>query len=497
MATVGRTAAMIRPTPVATAGQEMDDSVDRDLDAWLAFAPDGDDGPERPRWRPGLVDWVAVGVVVATAVGMALLWPTGSARQESALRTLGIPTELYAAEVVAVVEEPCTGVPDLTCTVVDFRIREGPDTGGTYRQSFPASALTPGFEEGATAILSRLTPNGRVVAVSEAPCLADPEAPCRLLGVEVEVEGSPLVADYLTGEDEPAALLGPGEEAVVQVAGEGSDVQIVAVSPPDVQQTYQFTGDFQRRPVLLWTTVLFALIVIAVGRWRGVGALGGMAASLGVLLLFVVPSLLEGNSPVLVAVVGATAVTAVTLYISHGPSRITHVAIIGIAGALLLTALLAWLATGLAQFSGFTTEESGLLTLFEGIDVSGLLLAGIVLGTAGALDDVAVTQATAVVELAALDPGRDRPALFSSAMRIGRSHIASTVNTLLLAYAGAALPLLILFVLSAQSLGAIANSEIVAVEIVRTLIGSIGLVAAVPFTTWLAAATVDGAAAAR
>ncbi len=128
--------------------------------------------------------------------------------------------------------------------------------------------------------------------------------------------------------------------------------------------------------------------------------------------------------------------------------------------------------------------------------MAGLVLAGIVLGTAGALDDVAVTQAASVWELAAADPGSERRTLFSRAMRIGRSHIASTVNTLLLAYAGAALPLLILFVLAEQSLGAIANSEIVAVEIIRTLIGSIGLVAAVPLTTWLAARTVSRSASA-
>ena len=246
--------------------------------------------------------------------------------------------------------------------------------------------------------------------------------------------------------------------------------------------------------MLLFTTILFAVLVIVVGLWRGVGALGGMAASLAVILLFVVPSLVEGNSPILVAMVGATTIAAITLYISHGFTRISHVAILGITAALLLTALLAWAGTELARFSGFTSEESGLLTLFEGIDVAGLLLAGIVLGTAGALDDVAVTQAASVWELAAVDPGSERRTLFSRAMRIGRSHIASTVNTLLLAYAGAALPLLILFVLAEQSLGAIANSEIVAVEIIRTLIGSIGLVAAVPLTTWLAAQTVTRSA---
>jgi uncharacterized membrane protein len=404
---------------------------------------------------------------------------------------LGIPSQFHAAEIVSVAAEPCPGIPDQSCTEVEFRIDEGPDAGQVYHQSFPPSPLTPDFQVGTTAILSRLLPNGRVTAVGEAPCAFDPAATCRVLTVEVVVAERPVTADYVTVAEEPAALMRQGEDAIVQVAGTGDDAEIVGVTPPDVQTAYQFSGEFQRRPVLLWTTVLFAIVVIAVGRWRGVGALGGMAASLAVLLLFVVPSLLDGNNPMLVAIVGATIITALTLYISHGLSRITHVAILGIAGALLLTAVLALLATELARFSGFASEESGLLTLFEGIDVAGLLLAGIVLGAAGALDDVAVTQAASVWELAAADPASDRHDLFSRAMRIGRSHIASTVNTLLLAYAGAALPLLILFVLSQQSLGAIANSEIVAVEIARTLIGSIGLVAAVPLTTWLAAQTVN------
>jgi uncharacterized membrane protein len=353
--------------------------------------------------------------------------------------------------------------------------------------------LNPAFTVGSTAILSRLTPNGMVAAVGGAPCAFDPEAECPLVTVEAEVAGETVTGDYLAAAEDPAAALAPGDAALVQVTGTGAEATVVNVAPAEVQGLYQFTGDFQRRPVLWWTAALFVVTVVAVGLWRGVAAIGGMAASLGVLLLFVVPSILEGNSPVLVAMVGATAIAAVTLYISHGFTRIANVAILGIVAALLLVAALATVTTELAMFSGFATEESGLLILFEGIDVGGLILAGIVLGTAGALDDVAVTQAAAVWELAALDRRSDASTLFVRAMRIGRSHIASTVNTLLLAYAGAALPLMILFVLASQSLGAVANSEVVAVEIVRTLIGSIGLVAAVPFTTWLAARTVTSA----
>ena len=189
---------------------------------------------------------------------------------------------------------------------------------------------------------------------------------------------------------------------------------------------------------------------------------------------------------------GAAAIAYLALYLSHGFSRMTTVALLGTIAALALTAVLSAIVVGAAGFTGLVSEESSLLTLFEGIDVRGLLLAGIVLGSAGAIDDVTVTQASAVWELKATNPAMSPSDLFRSGIRIGRDHIASTVNTLLLAYAGASLPLLVLFVLSEQSLGTVANSEVVAVEIVRTLVGSIGLVAAVPFTTWLASITASG-----
>ena len=143
----------------------------------------------------------------------------------------------------------------------------------------------------------------------------------------------------------------------------------------------------------------------------------------------------------------------------------------------------------LAQFSGLVSEEAFYLLEIPGFDVGGLLLAGIVLGAIGAMDDVTVTQASAVWEVRKANPDLGTRELFGSGLRVGRDHIASTVNTLLLAYAGASMPLLILIALSNQAFGAIVSSEVIAVEIVRTLVGSIGLVAAVPITTWLGART--------
>jgi uncharacterized membrane protein len=210
-----------------------------------------------------------------------------------------------------------------------------------------------------------------------------------------------------------------------------------------------------------------------------------------VVLVWLLPALLDGRNAVLVAIVGASAIAYLALYMSHGFNVMTTVALFGTVAALALTALLSWLTVEAAQFTGFATEESTLLVLFNGVDIGGLVLAGMVLGAAGALDDVTITQASSVWQMKSMNPIADPSDLLRHGIRIGQHHIGSTVNTLLLAYLGAALPLAILLAVAQQPLGAIANSEVVAIEIVRTLVGSIGLVAAVPITTWLAVRTVS------
>jgi uncharacterized membrane protein len=267
----------------------------------------------------------------------------------------------------------------------------------------------------------------------------------------------------------------------------GDKVVLDYVPHADRGFDYQF-ADRQRRAPLLWLAVLFGLAVVALGRWRGLAALVGLGASLAVLLAFILPALLDGRSPVLVAIVGSAVIAYVALYLANGVRTMTTVALLGTLATLAAVVGLAELFTSLARFSGFATEEALLVRIgTTGVDLKGLILAGMVLGALGALNDITVTQASAVWELRAADPAMPRLELFRAGMRIGRDHVASTVNTLALAYAGAALPVLILFVLSKQSLGTVANSEVVATEIVRTLVGSIGLVAAVPLTTWLAA----------
>lgn len=319
-----------------------------------------------------------------------------------------------------------------------------------------------------------------VVAEDEGPCsgtVPEDAVLCEFLTLELGEgpdAGETTVLELTIGDASPD--LGLGDEIIVS-RGDGSQEGAV----------YQF-ADRQRRGVLVALALLFGVAVVVLGRLRGFAALGGLAVSVVVLLQFVLPAIIDGRPPVFVAIVGAALIAFVALYLAHGFTPMTTVALLGTLASLALTAVLASLFVWLADFSGFASEESFFLQAAGGqIDLQGILLAGIVIGALGALDDVTVTQASAVWELRAANPSMPAGELYGAGLRIGRDHIASTVNTLLLAYAGAAMPLLLLFVLSEQSLGTVANSEIVAEEIVRTLVGSIGLVSAVPFTTGLAA----------
>lgn len=264
--------------------------------------------------------------------------------------------------------------------------------------------------------------------------------------------------------------------------------RVVLGYQPDAEPEFRYAyHDRQRRPVLALVAIAFAAVVVLLGRLRGVAALIGLVGSVFVLLQFIIPAILDGRSPVLVAVVGSAMIAYLAMYSAHGFNRMTTVALLGTVAALALTVLLSWFAVEAARFTGLTTDEAFVLTLAGTIDLSGLILAGIVIGAVGAIDDVTVTQASAVWEIHRVRPDLGRIALFRHGLSVGRHHVAATVNTLLFAYAGAAMPLLLFFVLADQSIGTVANTEVVAVEVIRTLVGSIGLVSSVPLTTWLAA----------
>ncbi|WP_316739409.1 YibE/F family protein [Streptomyces sp. MK7] len=267
---------------------------------------------------------------------------------------------------------------------------------------------------------------------------------------------------------------------------------VVAYEPSAPKELQYSVTDVNRRFPMALLAGVFALAVVVVGRMRGVMALIALAVSFLVLNLFVLPAILQGSNPLLVAVVGASAIMLIALYMCHGLSARTSVAVLGTLISLVLIGILGSLFIGWAALTGNTDDNTGLIHgLYPSIDMSGLLLAGVIIGSLGVLDDVTVTQTSAVWELHEANPAMGWRGLYRAGIRIGRDHIASVVNTLVLAYAGAALPLLLLFSIAQSSVGTVANSELVAEEIVRTLVGSIGLVASVPVTTALAALVVS------
>jgi uncharacterized membrane protein len=283
------------------------------------------------------------------------------------------------------------------------------------------------------------------------------------------------------------------EEGDQVIVGKSAEPQGQPVPGAPASAPYFFV-DFDRRVPLLALGVLFSIVVIALSRWRGLAALAGLGVSLLVLVKFVLPAILEGREPLAVAVVGGATIMLLALYLAHGLSAATTTAVLGTLASLFLTAALALLFVDISAFTGLGSEEAAFLQISQQqVNLEGLLLASIIIGTLGVLDDVTVTQASAVWELQRANPGYGFRNLFGAGIRIGRDHIASTVNTLVLAYAGASLPLLILFSVSDRALDQVVNTEIVAEEVVRTLVGSIGLVASVPITTGLAALVVTSA----
>ena len=290
-------------------------------------------------------------------------------------------------------------------------------------------------------------------------------------GTEVTVEVPPQVA-------ESGLEAGDRIQLIRTPAGEGSDV------------TFGYFGT--DRSADLWVLVaLFVAVVLWVARLRGVLALVGLAFSASVVWLFVLPALLTGEPPVLVAVTGSVAILYVVLYTTHGFSIRTSAALAGTLGGLAITAAIGRWAVGSAHLAGNSDEGSSVLSTFtESLSFQGLLVAAIILAGLGVLNDVTITQASAVWELRVASPGMSRTKVFTSAMRIGRDHIASSIYTIVFAYLGTALTLLLVIQLYDRSVVDLVGTEEIATEIVRSLTSSIGLVLAVPVTTLIAVITV-------
>jgi uncharacterized membrane protein len=288
------------------------------------------------------------------------------------------------------------------------------------------------------------------------------------------------------GHEAEAYLQGPGGQQDNTGYIVGEDV-VVTFNASGDGTTFVAVQDRWRLPQVGWLALAFGLAVLAAGGWRGLRALLALALTVAVVIRILVPLLLQGVPPIPVAVILATGITILTIGLTEGFSRASVAAILGTSAALAATALLAAVAIAATGFSNAAGTDLAYLQIAPGVglDLRGLLLAAFMFGAIGVLDDVTVTQAAAVEELVEHAGLRGRR-LYGSAFNVGRSHIAATVNTLFLAYLGASLPLVVLFAASRQPPTLILNGEVVAIEIVRTLVGSLGIVAAVPFTTLIA-----------
>ena len=321
--------------------------------------------------------------------------------------------------------------------------------------------------------------HGRIVEVIPT---TDPGTPDVRIQVLDSIDDGPQRDDIVEG-----FLQGPnGLEARPEF--DVGDEVIVNIST-DPEAGFIAVNDRYRVPTLAMLLALFALAVTLVGGWRGVRSLIALALTLAVIVKLVVPLILAGWNPAWVAILAATGVTIATFLLTEGARRQTVAAAMGTAISLTLVAVLASLFDTLSRFTPLRGSESaGFLVSMGGtpLDLGGLILAAVIFGALGVLDDVTVTQAATVQELYESDPRARRLHLAARAMNVGRSHIAATVNTLVLAYVGASLPLIVLFAAGRQDPLLIVSGEVVAVEVVRALVGSIGIVAAVPVTTMIA-----------
>jgi uncharacterized membrane protein len=251
--------------------------------------------------------------------------------------------------------------------------------------------------------------------------------------------------------------------------------------------------DFERRPPMLLLALIFAALVIVFGRLRGALSLVGLGVSLLIVLLFVVPALLHDSSPLAVALVGSMAVMLTTILLAHGIGPKSLAAMTGTAVSLLLVVGLAVVFTHATHLTGIESDEAAILgDNNHGISLQGLLIAGMVIGSLGILDDVTVSQASTVMALRGANPEQRFGELFRRAIDVGRDHVSATVNTLVLAYVGSSLTTLLIF--GSGQIGVLdaVNIEVIASVVVATLVGSIGLICAVPITTALAALLAEG-----
>ena len=299
----------------------------------------------------------------------------------------------------------------------------------------------------------------------------------RITILEGEYTGIPMEIDY--GKRQVRSddyMLKAGDKIIVTISK----------TPDNVVNAYFV--DYVRITPILWLTLFFAIAIVLISQWKGIRALLSMVFSLYIIIGYIIPNILNGEDPLTISIIGSIILLGVSLYLTYGWTLKTHAAVLSMVLVLIITGALAGLFVVFAKLNGSGDENVMYLMQLSDtpINLRGLFLGGLIIGALGVLDDLVTTQAAAVFELHHANHELGFRGLYSSAMRIGQDHVAATVNTLVLAYAGASLPMLLMFSLGHGDYGYIVNFSFVAEEIVRTLVGSLGLIAAVPLTTVIA-----------
>jgi uncharacterized membrane protein len=374
---------------------------------------------------------VLVAVALVTAVGLVWLWPDSAEVAESAERaSYAVAGVSYEQGEVLTVSDGCADAAEgaqNACQQLGIGVRSGPDTGQYVDVTIRGTLANSGIR----------------------------------VGDDLELVGFPLE----TAASDPSQ----------------------ASRSYELANTYEVSGIVRHLPLALLALV-FAAVVVGVGRLRGFFALIALGVAAWVLLGFVLPALVAGGPALAIGLVGSSAIMFVTLFFVHGPNMRTTSALIGTLAGILIISSVSWISVRVTRLSGLGDEASGLLSgMVSEIDFRGLLTCSILIAGLGVLNDVTITQASSVWELRAAAPHMSRREIYARAMRIGRDHIASTVYTVFFAYAGAALSVLILLYLYDRPVLSLLTQEDIAIEIVRTLAGSIGLVLSVPITTAVAA----------
>ncbi len=273
-----------------------------------------------------------------------------------------------------------------------------------------------------------------------------------------------------------------------QIIYKQGDSVIVTVSNDGRGNTNVYISDYDRRGVLFVLFGIFLLVILIVAQKQGLFSLIGMGVSFYVIAQFIIPGILAGNNAFVMTLCGSLIIIPSTYYLAHGFNKKTTVAVLGTLITLIAVAILSFLFSHWANLTGFASEEAVFLQNIygSGINILNLLIAGILIGGLAVLNDVTISQASTVASLRAANNKLTTQKLYSHAMDVGRDHVASLVNTLILVYVGAALPLVLLFYNTHTDLSLILNQEIIATELVRTLVTSVGIIAAVPITTYLA-----------